>query len=205
MRNKHLIQNTLLIIAASFLLFPAITQASPTINVEKLAAKNKDKFLTPEDVKAGIPALAESQFPLSWKQVSYGQVKGNTNYRYLFIKQENDKTYYQPEFDGEIIGHTKYFIEKGLEYTYTDAGANIDAGMRNGCIFVLGDCEYPYIKSTKILTTTFENGIWTSTYSNGTGKGVLTSIYNKNGLIIYRHSLVKNSIQHFESETFLQE
>lgn len=193
------------LLVASILLSPIATHASPTINIEKLAAKYKDRLLTPEDVKAGIPTIDQSQFPLSWKEVSYGNIKRETQYRYLFAKQQDSKIYYQLELNGELITHTSYFIEHGLEHTQSDNSITMDPGMRNGCIFVIGDCDYPYIKSHKTLTTTFKDGIWISSYPNGTGSGVITSIYDKNGLIIYRHSNVKNSIQHFESETFRNE
>lgn len=190
---------------ALFWLCALTAKADPTIDIKKLAEKHKDHLLSPEDVASGIPTLDEGQFPLRWTQTSYGQVKNKTDYKYLFLKKEDTKIYYQLEADGNLIDHTKYYIEAGREYTYNDKGSELDVGMKNGCIFVVGDCIYPYIRSTKTLTTTFKNGIWTSEYSNGSGKGVLTTLYNKFGIIIYRHSLVKNSIQHFESETFLQE
>lgn len=193
------------LLTASIFLFPIAVHSSPTINIEKLAEKYKNKLLTPEDVKAGISVIEQSQFPLSWKEVSYGNIKRETRYRYLFFKQQDTKIYYQLELDGELITHTRYFIEHGLEHTQSDTSISLDAGMRNGCIFVIGDCDYPYIKSQKTLTTTFKDGVWTSSYPNGTGKGVITSIYDKNGLIIYRHTNIKNSIQYFESETFRNE
>lgn len=191
------------IILFSLCVFMSVqAESKPTVNIKKILKENAGSILTPEDVKNGIPQIQSSNFPISWKQINYGQYKNKTTYRYLFLKSEESRTFYKLEVNGSPVETYEYFIERGIEYTVSAGAVAMDAGMKNGCIFIIGKCEYPYIKESKVLSTSFKNGVWTSTYPNGSGSGVLTSIYDKHGLIIYRHSIVKNSIEHFESETF---
>lgn len=175
--------------------------SKPTMNIKKIVKQNENNILTPEDVKKGIPQIQSSDFPMSWKQTNYGQYKSKTTYRYLFSKYEGNRTFYKLEVNGSPIETSEYFIERGLEFTISKGATNMDSGMNNGCIFVLGECEYPYIKESKVLSTSFKNGVWTSKYPNGSGSGVITAVYDKYGLVIYKHMVVKNSIEHFESET----
>ena len=185
-----------------FFLISAQAVSKPTINIKKILKENDGNILAPEDVKNGIPQIQSGDFPITWKQISYGQYKNKIIYNYSFMKSEGNRTFYKLELNGSPVEVSEYFIERGLEYTISAGSLAMDAGMKNGCIFVLGKCEYPYIKESKVLKTSFKNGVWTSTYPNGSGSGVLTTIYDKHGLIIYRHSIVKNSIEHFESEIF---
>ncbi|WP_404396288.1 hypothetical protein [Pseudoalteromonas phenolica] len=142
-------------------------------------------ILTPRDkvIQKSSLAIGDS---LNFSLFSGGKLE-NVTYKLTKVKGEN--YYFDILNEGVLNPVTRYMFNNGQRFTsYQNSDYELDniATISECSPFKTGDCEYEFLKSNRVLKTSFNNGVWTyKLVTNGMTRSVKKVIYEKNGLPLF--------------------
>lgn len=166
-------------------LFSMVVYADQGKSLKEVLKLNKENILSPKDLGNKYQPPKKEDFPVSWKDVHVGLFNMEVTYTYNYDHFENNKTFITMTSSVDDAKISLY-IENGNEYT--DRGYGYKMNAHQSCLLVIGECKYGYLGKSKTAKTKFKSGVWITIIDGAK----IESVYEKNGLLLYRRHIGDN-------------
>ena len=166
---------------------------------------NKGNILTPSNVNKISWDSVNQGFVYQIARSNSGDSKPHTVLTYKLIKVENKRYYFDTYENNELVNSGNVMYKNGkLFMRYGDKIFKQFLPFK-GCELILGECEFTGFKTKKVkMITSFKDGVWINKYSNpGYSNRTITirSVYDRLGLLLYKHTIVASSTLPIDSIT----